>query len=62
MIRLLGLLSCLFALFLVPMSLRLLSDALNWEAAGSGVYIVLAGVLLLTIVSAYFGLKVIRRA
>jgi hypothetical protein len=61
MVRLLGLLSCLFALFMVPMSLRLLSDALSWEASGSGVYIVLAGVMLLTLASGYFGLRVLRR-
>ncbi|HPH82357.1 MAG TPA: hypothetical protein PL185_07270 [Flavobacteriales bacterium] len=68
MIRLFGLLSCLLALFLLPLNLRLLSDAVgmssNSSLSGScsGSWILFALLSLTTLLSAFAGIKVIRKA
>ncbi|MFN5319382.1 MAG: hypothetical protein ACK5CY_11145 [Bacteroidia bacterium] len=60
MIRLLGLLSFLLAVFLLPMNFKLLSDALMVN--GSGVWIMLSFMSILTFGSAWMGVKILRRA
>jgi len=68
MIRLFGLLSCLLALFLLPLNLRLFSDAMgmtsNESLSGScsGGWILFVILSFTTLLSAYAGVKVIRRA
>ena len=62
MIRLFGLLSFLLALFLVPLNVRLLTDATNVNSAGSGVWIIFVMMVLLTVSSGWMGWKFIRRA
>jgi ABC-type transport system involved in multi-copper enzyme maturation permease subunit len=67
--RLLGLLSFLLALFLLPMTLRLLSDALgmytpvNGESSGhNGAWIIFGFLSSFTLLTAWMGIKIIRKA
>jgi len=67
--RLLGLLSFLLALFLLPMTLRLLSDALemytsvNGQSSGhTGAWIIFGFLSSFTLLTAWMGIKIIRKA
>ena len=63
--RLFGLLSCTIALFLLPMTIELLNDAIGIPGetgAASGAWIFFVLLFLVTLSAAWLGIKVIRKA
>jgi hypothetical protein len=68
MIKLFGLLSCLLALFLLPLNLRLLSDAMGMSNnpslanSCSGSWILLVILAFTTCLSGFAGVKVLKKA
>jgi hypothetical protein len=63
--RLFGLLSCTIALFLLPMTIELLNDAIGIPGetgAASGAWIFFVLLFLVTISAAWLGIKVIRKS